>query len=210
MNFGDMKTQTRRKLNELAANFWSDEDVAAALNKGLAEMADATEYYERYVNIPLLSGRGYYNLKNVIDDTFLSPRRAFNTITGRWLIPTDTREMDYHTYVQWELTSGQPERYLMRGNWWVCFFPRPDSDGREVRFYHTAIPPEMEDDDDEPGFPREFHQGVVDYALYDCMAQDREEKKALAFWASYKVHEAGLHQYVERRISYDRMSGLQG
>lgn len=212
MKFSEMKTEVFRKLNESESSpaFWSEADVEEALNEGYAEMADATEFYERYCNIPMLSGRTYYNLKNILPDTFLSPRRCWNTVTSRWLRPSDTREQDFHTYVQWELTFGQPQAYLMRGNWWLGVWPRPDADDRELRFYYSAIPPEMSDDDDEPDFPREFHPGVVDYALYDLTAQDKEPKKALALWASYLGHEKGLRQYANERIAYDRMSGLKG
>lgn len=123
MTFGQMKAAVRRKLNESSATFWTDQDIEDALNDAYAEMADATEFYERQATIDLLPSRTYYDLTSVLPDTFLSPRRAYNVTTSRWLDPTDPLDQDRHTDSQWELTSGQPERYMLRGNWWLGVWP---------------------------------------------------------------------------------------
>lgn len=201
MNFGQMQTEVRRRLNESTTVFFSDQDVKDALNEGYAQMADVTEFYERYVNIPMLSKRTYYDLTHIITETFLSPRRVFNTTTNRWLDPTDPFDMDYHTYVQWELVQGQPEKCFMRGNWFLGVWPKPSGDLGQLRFYHTAIPDAMSRSTDEPEFPREFRQGVIDYALCELLADQKETAKAMLHYAAYETYEKGLKAYVEGRTT---------
>jgi hypothetical protein len=211
MTFGEMQDRTRTRLNELTSAFFSDDDIQTSLNEGYAELADATEFYEREAMVPLLKWRTYYDLSLILPDTFLSPRRAYNPRTSRWMIPTDDREMDFHTFVQWELTKGEPEKYLMRGNWWLGVFPKPDRDSEGLRLIYSAIPSDMTDDDEEPvDIPREFHQGIMYYAISDLMSQQRETVKAIRFWGApdingnypantYKGVETKLKAYVDGR-----------
>lgn len=206
MTFSEMKTDVRRRLNEASATFWTDADIEEALNDALAEVADATEYYERQANLQMLDGRTYYDLTSLLPDTFLSPRRCWNATTQKWLTPTDPRELDYHTFVQWELTNGEPEKYWLRGNWWLGVFPRRTADTSKVRIYYTAIPPAMSASTDEPGFPREFHQAVTELALSDLLAQERETSKALQHWESGQEYVAALQLYVEGR---QRLAGMR-
>ncbi len=74
--------------------------------------------------------------------------------------------------------------------------------------YYTAIPPELEEDTDEPDFPREFRFGLVEYALFDCHAQQRETKKALEYWKSYLGYQQRLADFVNGRTSIDREQRL--
>lgn len=208
MTFGEMKATIRRKLNEASATFWTDTDIEDAINEAVEEFADATEYLERYANVAMLTGRTYFDLTSVLPDTFLSPRRIWNTETHEWLEPTSARDLDEHKYVQWELVTGPPEEYFLRGNWWLGVFPASSNDTVKLRVYFTAIPDEMTESTDTPDFPREFHPGVVDLALSDLMAQSRETKKALALWASGQTHIEGLHKHVDGRQRVAKRSVL--
>lgn len=208
MNFGQMQSEVRTRLNESTTAFYTDADIAAALNEGLAEMADATEFYERVANITLQIDRTWYDLSSILPDTFLSPRRIWNSVGNWWLIPTTVRDLDSKLAL-WETPHGQPNEYVLRGNWWLGVFPKTATDQSGLRVAYTAIPPDMSNDSDEPGFPREFHFGLVEYALFDCLSQQRETQKALGYWKSYKGYEAALRQWVEKRQSLDRVEVLQ-
>jgi hypothetical protein len=208
MNFSQLKSEVRTRLNESTTAFYTDTDIQDSLNEGLAEMADATEYYERHANIVLQADRVYYDLSTLLPDTFLSPRRIWNATANWWLKPTAVRDLD-NKLALWESTNGQPNEYVMRGNWWLGVFPKSATDQQGLRVVYTAIPSSMSDDSDEPGFPREFHYGLVEYALFDCFIQQRETQKAMAYWQSYKTYEAALAQWVDKRQSLDRVSVLQ-
>ncbi len=206
-----MQSAVRTALNESTAVFFSDADIQESLNDGYAEMCDATECYEREAMLPSLASRTYHDLSTILPDIFLSPRRVFNVTTNQWLSPASPRQLD-DGFLQWELVPGEPQRMFMRGNWWLGTFPKPSADGLGYRLYYSSIAPEMVDDTDEPVFPREFHQGIVVYALSDLNSQQRETANALMYWGiprrdgtfpktSYKAYENGLKSYVEGRTS---------
>lgn len=215
MTFAEMKTEVFRRLNEsrLGASgavtptpiFWQEDDVVAALIDGYQELSDAAEWYEREYDIPL-SGQTYYNMETVLSDIFLSPRRAFNPRTNRWMEWVDVRDLDYRTYRRWELITGEPQQILFRGIGWLGTFPKKSGD--TLQFFYTSIPPDLEDAD-TPLMPQEFHLGIIDYALYDLMCQEAETAKALKFWQSYLNYEEGLKRYVKNRVSLDRIGGYR-
>ncbi len=200
MNFRELQTRIRRRLNEAGVTYFTDDDIKSSINEGYQELADATEFYEREAMIRMIKGHTYYNLIYNLEDTFLSPRRAQNVTTQQWLEPTTTLELDRHTYSSWETVRGEPQKHWLRGNWWYGVFPKPTSESVGMRLIYTAIPPQMEDDDEEPEqIPLEFHLGIAEYAESDLYAQMRETKKALAHWQRFETFVDRLKAYVEGR-----------
>lgn len=214
MTLAEMRTEVFRRLNESSSSGvpWTAADVDDAINDGYEEISDASEWYERSANVPLLHNQAYYDLRtNLGDDTMLSPGRCLNVQTNRWMIPTQVREMDNHTYRRWEtISTGAPERIFQRGLWWLGTFPKSSVDSGVIRFFYTAIPPLLEHDWDEPTFPKEFHYGLVEYAIGDLFGQDGETKKALGWYAKYQQKEAGLTAFVQGRERVDRIYALHG
>lgn len=208
MTFGQMQTEVRNRLNESSTAFFSDADIEDALNDGLAELSDATEWNEREATISVKHGHTYYNLRRLLSDGFLSLRHCWNVTTQKWLTPTEPRELDYHTHRTWEQSSAEPERYFIRGIWNLGFWLKPPQDKRAVRVYFTALPDAMSASGDTPGFPQEFHYGIVEYALSDLLAQQRETKKALGHWQAYTAYETRLRRYADQRQSIDRLNVL--
>lgn len=199
MTLAEMKSDVRRRLNESGTEFFSDDDIADSLQEGLDEVADLTEYFEREATLGLLTGRTYYDLTSLLPDTFLSPRRAWSVNGNWWLRPTSPRDLDEHTYVQWELTYGEPRDYFLRGNWWLGTWPRSSSDTNGLlRFVYTSIPAALTGTE-TPAFPVEFHQAPVEFAMFDLMAQQRETAKALLYWASFLALVARLKEHVDKR-----------
>ena len=214
MTLAEMRTEVFRRLNEssVSPDFWSEADVDEALNDGLAEISDASEWFERHASIPALHQRPYYDLRTVLqDDTILAPGRCLNVQTNRWIEPTYVRDLDYHTYRRWEsIATGQMERMFLRGLWFLGFFPQASADSGYVRLWYKAIPPPLVNATDEPGFPREFHYGLVEYAVGDLLGQEGETKKALTKWAAYQQKEDGLTAYTDKRQAKDRINALHG
>src|SRR5260221_506910 len=181
MTLLEMETEVFRRLNEnsVSPDFWTKADVDEALNDGYEELSDSSEWYERSVSISLLDHRPYYDLRTVLDaDTILSPGRCYNVQTSRWLNPTHVRDLDYHTYRQWEgIATGQVEKFFQRGLWWMGVFPQNSDDTGWVRFYYTAMPEALANASDVPGFPQEFHYAIIEYAVGDLLGQEAETKK---------------------------------
>lgn len=205
-----MRADVFRRLHEAASApvFWTVEDVDTAIDEGYAELSDATEWNEQYLEIDLLTNRPYYDLQTIIGKTFLSLRPAFDEATNRWLIPSHVRHLDARDR-RWERVTGGPQRLLLHGLRWLGLFPRTQTETGVIKLYHTALPPALEDED-EPGFPENFHLGCVEFALADLWAQDAETKRALAAWDAYLTTEAALMAWVEGRASGPMLHGFAG
>lgn len=206
-----MHEDVARRLAEMTGRvFWSDADIDTALNDGYAELSDATEWFEAYLEVPLLNNRPYYDLRTVIGDTFLAIRPGYDEQTSRWLVPTAIRQFDAHDR-RWERVTGEPQRVVMRGLWWVGYWPRVQADTSGlIKQYYVGLPPPMVEDDDEPGFPEAFHLGCVEYAMADLFSQDAETTLALAAWDAYLATEAGLQAWVDDRASGPMELGFGG
>lgn len=188
--------------------FFTDEDIRSAINEGYADLADSTEFYERYANLTTCDRRLYYNLLEILPDTFLSPRRVYNTTRNAWLVPSSPQELDHSTVRQWELTAGSPERMFLRGNWWIGLWPKAGP-GEVMRVYYTAIPPAMEDDADEPeDMPEEYHSALSDFALVELFGPRREVAKVQKAWKAYSERRDSLRAYVNSRTALARSTVL--
>lgn len=209
MTFAEIKAEIVRRLAEGTERvFWSDDDIATAANLGYAEISDATEWNEQWVDLALMADRPYYDLRRLIGDDFLAIRPAFDRQTNRWLIPTVVSQLDTSDR-RWERVTGEPQRIFTRGLWWLGFYPRLTSEIGQIKQYFTALPEPLEDDDDEPGFPDTFHHGIVEFALTDLWAQDGEATLALLHWASYLAIEAALTAWMEGRAADPMHRGFE-
>ena len=202
MTFAALKTEVFRRLNESSSApvFWSEADVEDAINFAYRELSDESEWYERAITIPLLNDRPYYDLRtNVNSLTVLSAGPCYHSATNRWLQATDQIELDQRDR-RWETATGTPQRMWTKGLWWIAYWPRVQADDTTtVRQTFTALPPALSDDDDTPGFPVAYHDGIVEGALSDLYAQDAEADLALKCWAAYEGYESNLRAWVQGR-----------
>jgi hypothetical protein len=204
MTFQEMQLEVFRRLEEDSASpaFVTLQDVKDHLNEGLEELSDATEWYEVSQTVTQ-STSTYYDLSTLLSKPFLAVKKIFNTITGWWMVPGDYRELD-GSYFRWERDTGAPEKFWIRALWWLGQWPKASAASSGLRIYHSAIPSAMSANSDTPGFPQEFHLGIVDYATYEILALQKEFKKALGYWADYQAHEKALGLWVQSRIQMDR------
>jgi hypothetical protein len=61
----------------------------------------------------------------------------------------------------------------------------------------------MVQDGDAPGFPEEFHLGLVYYACYELRAREGETGLALGYWQDYQEEEGKLMAYSQGRTNRD-------
>lgn len=215
MNLGGLVSDVFRTLNEseTAPRFFTRADVILALNEGLEELADFTEFYERVHTIPICANRTYYDLRTNFPPTFrfLGVRRIFSQGNTRWMTPHVVRDLDSYTSIQWERTTvGQPEDFFMRGLWWLGMHPKLSVDSGSVKVSAIGIPPRLVLDTDQPDrLPEEFTFPLVDYACYDLLLQKRELKKALGYYQDYMEGAAALRIYVKGRVAADRSGSWQ-
>ena len=210
MDFGSLKVEVGRRLAEVQGRlFWTEAEIGEAVNLGLQELADSTEFYEQHLDIELLNDRAYYDLRHVIGPDFLALRPAYNEQTNRWLIPSTVRHLDAHDR-RWERVTGEPQRIVLRGLWWLGLYPRVQADAGRIRQYYVALPPALVEDEDEPPIPEAFQEALIDFGLADLFAIDGESAFALAAWARYLAGEADLAAWVEHRAADPMRHGFEG
>lgn len=201
MTFAEMRAEVLRRLAQGSPQVaWTTDEIDTALNDGYLELSDASEWNEEYLDIDLLQDRPYYDLRTIVGCGFLAPGAAFDRQTNRWLLPTAVRQFDAHDR-RWERVTGEPQRILTRGLWWVGYWPRLQSEVGSVKQYYTSLPKRLCLDDDEPGFPEVYHEGCVDFAMVELWAQDGETTLALLAAAKYQQVENDLVSWVNERAS---------
>ena len=213
MNFAQLQAEVFRRIDESSASpaYFSVADVKAAINDGYEELADAAEFHETHTTVKKLSHRTYYDMRAIPDHTFLRPSRCFNPTTNRWLEPVSVNDLDLRTYREWEgISVTEPEKMLMRGLWWWGVFPQAAEDGGFLRLYYIGIPAALTLDSDEPQFAKEFHAALVEYALYDLLAQDGETRLALDHWGKFMGYEQALRDSMQTRANLDLIRVIRG
>lgn len=207
MTRGEMRAEVFRRLREAStyAVMWQETDINVSMQEGYEEMTDSSEWYERYQTIPILEDRPYYDMRTVMRDTFLVLGRAFNPGTNRWLTPVSPVELDQRD-TRWERRTMEPEMVMIRGLWWVGYWPIKGSEDGKIKQYFQGFPDPMAADSDSPGFEEEFHQGIIEYALWDLFAQDGETDLAWKSWKEYMYYEDLLMQAKGKRNGVPKMN----
>lgn len=202
MTLSEMTAEVLRRLRETSDGtevMWRDTDVEYALNEAYAEISDATEWCEKFQTIQLLAEQSYYDARTLLREGFLVAGPAFNTTTNRWLEMVTTKQLDLGDG-RWEQRLTEPERMIVRGLWWLRYWPTSTSLGT-IKQYYIALPDALDDDEDSPGFHESFHYGLVEFALCDLHLQDAEYSLAMDAWQEYLSYESALRAYVQGRAS---------
>lgn len=211
MTLAQMRAMVRQRLNQTSAVPADDDTIDAALNNGYAEISDASEWHETWEAVDILNRRPYYDARTVLSETMLSVGPAFNLTTNRWLAPSDVTDLDRRDR-RWEwvtAATGAPILNFTRSPWFFAYWPRANGDGSsgKIKQYFTSLPEPLTEDSDVPGFSSPFHEGLVEYAIYELWAQQGETKIALDAWARYLGYETGLIQDVQQRALDARFQG---
>lgn len=210
MTFLELRNEVRRRLRETtdSPTMWSDADIDGALNEGLAELADQTEFHEKWQYVEILYDRPYYDMRTIARDSFLVCGAAFNSTTNRWMIPTSSHDMDQGNF-RWEERGAEPERFLVRGLWWVGYWPVKHVQDGEIKQYYIGIPDPMSADSDAPPLHTAHHYALVEYALADLFAQDSETDLAWASWKEYLEYEARVGAWMQSRAAVPSHHGMR-
>lgn len=215
MQFSDMQTEVFRRFEESSASpKWASQDqIKTALNEGYQELSDVTEWNETSFTVSKTASTMYYDLNSTsvysaaATNPVITVRRVYNVDTQKWLHPGDYTEFD-RTRRQWELNDGDCQYFWLRGLWWLGLYPRPPATSGSVTVYASVHPTALSADADTPGFPEEFHLGLVEYAMYDLLCQDNEFQKAARYLRRYEEKQEALRSFVLQRAVKDRVGVL--
>jgi hypothetical protein len=205
----EIRTKVLRQLRQQSAGVpFSEDEIDESIDAGYTEMSDASEWNEVWQTVNLLADRPYYDARTVLGQNLLAIGPAYSTETSRWLQPVVVGDLDGGDR-RWESVvspAAAPNQIFTRGLWWFGYYPRVSTDLGSVKQYFTAIPEALEDDD-EPGFISEFHDGLVEYAVYDLWAQAGEADLALSAWTRYAAIESELTKHTQARGGRARVAG---
>jgi hypothetical protein len=205
MTFSELTAEVLRQLDENGSTFWQTPEVQAAINEGYQELSDVTEWYETSDTMTLVANETYQDLRDW-DDEILTLRHVWNATTSEWLDFIDVRELDFRAYRRWETNTGEPRHLFMRSPFTVGVYPHETTAGT-LTVYYSAMPEELSAASDTPDLPREFHEALIEYALYDLLVQDGLVEAGLDHWKQFVGYQTGLNQWVRKKISRDRMYG---
>jgi hypothetical protein len=202
MNFGEIKTEiyTRVEDSESAPVYYAESQVNTSVNNCYEEMSEWAGWYESQAPLSLAANTIYYDMWNAATftgGTFLWAKRVFNSQTRRFINPGHYRDLDLNNF-EWERAIGEPDIWFMRGTSWFGTFPHKTSASGTLVMDFVGMPPPLVLDADIPGFPQEFHNGLIEGSLADLYAQDREWKKAKPHWELYKASRKALKEYTNR------------
>lgn len=209
MTYTELQAEVRARLNESTATFWANTDIQNAINEGYLCLSEASEWKETSTALSVSANTVYLNTESDIAAGFLSPRQCRNSTTRKWLMPASITYLDTQVNSRWEALTGQQDYFFMRGLLKFGLAPKSGA-SNTLTLYHSVMPAVLSSGSDTPGFPQEFHYGIVEYALYDCLVQEGEISKALLHWAQYEKQEKDLTAYVNGRLSLARTMTLNG
>jgi hypothetical protein len=206
MNLGDMKSEVIRRVNDQlnATNVFTDTEITVAINNGLAEIGDITEYLE--VNeVYTATGALYDDCYNpgVLSKLLLTMKHIFLPINNLWMEAENYLKLD-QAFSRWEVLFSTPYKFIWRGLSYLAFYPRAVA-GTQFDVFYTAMPDPLVNLTDTPSFPEVFHLGLVCYATFELLAKKQEVKKAMLQWTQYLDYQKGLMDFVKQRQSLDRI-----
>lgn len=184
----DLRDEIRRRFEQSSTTRLSDERLDAALNAGLEELGERSEFVETYVVVPILGGRTYYDLRGILPDEAIRVTAIWSPKSHWWLKGAHIREFPFR---QWEKAAGMPRRFWMKGLFHLGIFPRPDGtvsdpsapEGIHLHVYFTAVPTALAHSDQRIfTLPDDLSDAVEEYAMYELYVQEGETPKALLHW----------------------------
>jgi hypothetical protein len=211
MNLGDMVQVVEERLEEELGSpvRYLESEILDAINDGIEELSDSTEFYERSTVIHLRPLATYYDLRSAASTQILRITSIWSDTRNTWLIPSDVRQLDQESTRQWERATGDSQRWFVRGGWWLGLFPKTNSLDRIIRINAKCLHPRMALRTERPQqLPEEYHPALISYALGDLLSKDGETTKAIQHWTEYGEHEKALALRLRGRVSRDRVGRM--
>jgi hypothetical protein len=187
---------------------WSDDDIKGYINEALECLAESSDFYERYVTIPIQPDRTWYDLRGFTPEVVVSVKSVWSSIRNDWLHPVDEGDLQF----KWEDSTGDPHLFFTRGVHWLGVWPKAGSSTTgELRVYFAGIPNRytmnqsvLQDlsDDHVPA--------LEDYALHEMAFQDGEPQLAMRYWNSYLEREDKLSKFADHRLDGGITSNFGG
>lgn len=198
MTTGELKERTYKRLDEDAGDpaYFTPTEVLNAINAGLRALALLTLCIERTANFTISAATCWHTILDQFSDCI----RIFRVRKGATRIqPTTFHEQDCYS-AAWEATAGAIAGYLTIGCNLLAVTPQP-AGGDTLSITYAACPAALVSDSDVPEVPEEYHQDLVDFAIFYLRLKEGglELKNAWANLLSFYDAASKLAIYVRAR-----------
>lgn len=190
-------SRARTRFESESSVRWSDAGIVSAINEGLDELSEQTHFYRRYVSIPLVADRIFYDIRGYVPDDAIGLTAAWSTIRNDWLKPRSEDELD----PRWEEATGDPYEWFVRGAFHFGVHPHPTSStSGYLRVWFSGLAPHFTHGQSViADLPDDFIPALEDYVLYELQARDGETKKSLLHWKDFSRRARMLEEFVRKR-----------
>lgn len=176
MNFGQIKSEVGRLLNDPNNTRWSSQVILDRANEAQNEICVLTKAHRNRRNYTATANQAYIDIGNldIIDITNASLTDSSGNIYPLEGITREELQYRYPDYQNWD--AGAPRFYLFESLANRLFlFPTPDADhavDSGTSLWTVIRPSDMDDDedvpfDDDPGL-YSFHMAIVHYVVSYC------------------------------------------
>ena len=215
----EIRSRVRTRFEQNGTVRWSDAEINGFINEGLENLAESTDFYERFVTIPIEADRIWYDLRGFTPETVVSIKSVWSSVRNDWLQPVDEGDLQF----KWEDSTGDPQLFFTRGVYWFGIWPKAGSSTTgELRVYFAGIPNRYTVDQSVlHDLPDDHVPALEDYALHEMALQEGDVDLALRYWNSYMERENKLSMFVDHRLDgaitsryagfmSGRMTGISG
>jgi hypothetical protein len=199
IDLAELISRTRTRYDHATTVRWSDAKIALSLNEGLETLAEETHFYERYATLPIENNRIWYDLRGFTPETPLRVKSIWSTARNQWLVP----QAEDHLQFRWKDSTGDPHQWFPRGIYWIGVWPRPSTpaNGGYLRVYFASVPSRrVHTQEVLSDLPDNYVPALIDYALYDMSAKDKEPQKAIRHFQNYLTREKALKNHLDDRL----------
>lgn len=173
MNLGELRTQFRRRVDDLAGKrLWSDPEADGLINEAYFEAAERSLLIEDDVRVTLKAGKDKYIVTGA-----LRIDRVLVVGQSRPLSMASIFDMDREAPTWQSRAPGAPNTAIVVEDR-LRLTPTPDVDGQAIVTVRRLPRELLAADGDEPELPARYHLRMLDWAFH--LAYDKRDSDAQA------------------------------
>jgi|SRR5215510_1709918 len=196
MIFSDIKSNTRKNLDDLSITFYNSDDINDSIADAYNDIVTRTQCIIKKVsNLTWIANLSYIDFLNDYGITdFMAVTAIFNHNTNLFL--DDNLSLKQFNLIRedWEINTGEPTNWAPHSFRRIAIFPKHVTSSGLFDLYYWALAPAV-DDASSPLVAPDKHMMFEQYGTADLLEQAEEFSKAMMFWEEYF---SNIEQYMER------------
>lgn len=196
MIFSDIKSNTRKNLDDLGITFYNSDDVNDSITDAYNDIVTRTQpIIKKASGLTWIAGLSYINFLTDYGITdYMACTAIFSNQTNLFL--DDNLSLKQFNLIRqdWEICAGQPTNWAPHSYQRIAIFPKMMVSQGTFDLYYWALAPTIVDAD-VPLVASDKQMMFEEYGTADLLEQAEEYAKAAIFWENYF---SNIEQYQER------------